>query len=188
MNSTWVIDSEWRRSYSAGWNYEYVKDLATLSIGNKSSASIDATGSVYTSTTGVSVSNLAVKRDAGTFDYRVSWTSPAASDPNSANIRGYEVCSYSLINGAYAGLATNPKFPTYTTKMRCRVVNSSTTTTILEQAFWCPSLSVCALQARNFFVQVRPWVGVQRPQVAGTSGTVWVDWNRNTFVTARPAS
>ncbi|MFM7211524.1 MAG: calcium-binding protein, partial [Actinomycetota bacterium] len=118
VKSAWVIDAEWRRSYGAGWNYEWVKDLAVLSGGNKSSTWLDATGSVYTSTTGVSVSNLAVKRDAGTFDYRVSWTPPAASDPNSANIRGYEVCSYSLINGVYSGLATNPKFPTYTTKMR----------------------------------------------------------------------
>ncbi|MFM7212040.1 MAG: hypothetical protein ACKOYQ_08590 [Actinomycetota bacterium] len=67
-------------------------------------------------------------------------------------------------------------------------MSSSTTATTLEQAFWCPSLAVCALQARNFFVQVRPWVGVQRPQSIGTSSTVWVDWNRNTFVTARPAS
>ncbi|MFM7596762.1 MAG: hypothetical protein ACKO70_00060, partial [Actinomycetota bacterium] len=188
VNSAWVIDAEWRRSYGAGWKYEWVKDLAVLSVGNKSSASLNATGSVYTSTTGVSVSNVSVKRDAGTFDYRVSWTPPPSTDPNAANIRGYEVCSYSLINGVYSGLATNPKFPTYTTKMRCRIVSSSTTATTLEQAFWCPSLAVCALQARNFFVQLRPWVGVQRPQSIGTSSTVWVDWNRNTFVTARPAS
>jgi hypothetical protein len=196
VNSAWVIDAEWRRSYGAGWNYEWVKDLAYLSVGNKSSASLNATGSVYTSTAGVSVSNVSVKRDAGTMlrrpvgsiDYRVAWTPPPSSNPNAANIRGYEVCSYSLINGVYSGLATNPKFPTYTTKMRCRVVSASTTTTTLEQAFWCPSLAVCAPQARNFFVQVRPWMGVQRPQSIGTSRTVWVDWNRNTFVTARPAS
>lgn len=188
VNSAWVIDAEWRRSYGAGWNYEWVKDLAVLSVGNKSSASLNATGSVYTSTTGVSVNNVSVKRDAGTFDYRVSWTPPPSSDPNAANIRGYEVCSYSYTDGVYSGLATNPKFRTYTTKMRCRIVSSSTTTTTLEQAFWCPSLSVCALQARNFFVQVRPWVGLQRLQSIGTSSTVWVDWNRNTFVTARPAS
>jgi len=188
VNSAWVIDAEWRRSYGAGWNYEWVKDLAVLSVGNKSSASLNATGSVYTSTTGVSVNNVSVKRDAGTFDYRVSWTPPPSSDPNAANICGYEVCSYSYTDGVYSGLATNPKFRTYTTKMRCRIVSSSTTTTTLEQAFWCPSLAVCALQARNFFVQLRPWVGVQRPQTIGTSSTVWVDWNRNTFVTARPAS
>jgi len=187
VKSAWVIDEEWRRSYGAGWKYEWVKDLAVLSVGNKSSAWLDATGSVYTSTTGVSVSNVSVKQ-VGTFDYRVSWTPPPSSDPNAANIRGYEVCSYSLINGVYSGLATNPKFPTYTTKMRCRIVSSSTTTTTLGQAFWCPSLAVCALEARNFFVQVRPWVGVQEPQSIGTSGTVWVDWNRNTFLTARPAS
>ena len=188
VNSAWVIDAEWRRSYGAGWNYENVKDLAVLSVGNKSSAAVDAAGSVYTSTSGVSVSNLTVKRDAGTFDYRVAWTPPPSSDPNTANVRGYEVCSYSLINGVYTGLRINPKFPTYTTKMRCRVVSPSATTTTLEQAHWCPSLAVCALQARNFFVQVRPWVGVQRPQSIGTSSTVWVDWNRSTFVTARPAS
>ncbi|MFM9136505.1 MAG: hypothetical protein ACKOT0_13925, partial [bacterium] len=112
-------------------------------------------------------------------------------NPNTGGVPGsveVSVSAASLNTGVYSGRASNPKCPTYTTKMRCRLVSASTTATTLEQAFWCPSLAVCALQARNFYVQVRPWGGVQRPESVGTNGTVWVDWNRNTFVTARPAS
>ncbi|MFM9136108.1 MAG: calcium-binding protein, partial [bacterium] len=122
LRSRWVLDATWGKDYGRGWNAALVSSLVRAGQPvNATSTPVTSASDVYNSTTGASVSNLTVKRDAGTFAYRVSWTPPAASDPNTVNMRGYEVCSYSLINGVYSGLASNPKFPTYTTKMRCRV-------------------------------------------------------------------
>lgn len=189
LRSRWVLDATWAKDYGRGWNASLVSAFVWSDQPvNAASSSVSSPFDVYNSATGVKVTDLTVKRDAGTFTYRVAWMPPPSSDPNAANIRGYEVCHYSLINGVYSGLATNPKFPTYTTKVRCRVVSASTSSATIAQDSWCPTVGACALHARNFYVQVRPWVGVQRPESVGTNGTVWVDWNRNTFVTARPAS
>ena len=181
VTSFWVADAQWSKTHGRGYppNVSTLMAQAQLPIGPMR---VVASEPIYTSNEGARVTNVRAQWEANNA-VRVTWGAPASSDPNATNMRGYEVCAWSPTT-----------FPIHTfnypavQNMRCHITQLRQRVFTAEE--WCPSWgrpdgTTCAQYRSQMFVQVRPWVG--RAEVSLLwPGTAWRDWNRETWVTAKP--
>jgi len=181
VRSRWALDWWWKLRYGEQFN-----DLVTSSIGAFSRdrpTFIESPWLIHTSNAGVKVRNLKLTwRD--NLGLRATWDAPADNTPSVVNVRGYEVCFYTTQRYVYLD-----DYPTVS-HIKCWITARDQRVLTPSRDDWCPpftyvSPDFCARAAANVFVQVRPWVGSAQAQSI-YPGSVWTDWNRNTFEFARP--
>ena len=183
VTSFWVADTQWTEKYGSGYplNISTLMAQAQLPIGPMRAT---AASPIYTSNQGVQVNDVRAQWGANNA-VKVTWRPPASSDPNTTNMRGYEVCVWSTLEIPLHSF----NYPAVQ-NMRCTVTGTSVQEREFSADEWCPSWgrpdgSTCAQYRSQMYVQVRPWVG--RAEVSLLwPGTAWRDWNRGTWITAKP--
>lgn len=186
VHARWSLDRIWQQKHGAGFNDQVLAlGMSVARLSRYISDEVQAQLPVYISNDGATVRNLLVRwRDD--LGLRVTWDAPEASNPNSVNLRGYEVCLFNVQPFVYSN-----DYPTLSF-VRCWITAPDQRVFTPSAEDWCPAQSRfaifygCASYRKYMFAQVRPWVGETKAEIVFPVN-VWGDWNRNTFVAARPS-
>lgn len=184
VTAFWVIDDAWRDRY--GFGYPSAVAGAMVSAQRDiNRPNVLITSGVFTNDAGVRVNNLNARWGAND-SIQVSWQ-PPSNFPGITNMRGYEVCTWTNSNSTVYTANYPP-----VQNMYCQVVRMEARSLSFTASQWCSSADLpvgdnCAALRSQAYVQVRPWVGNARVELL-SPGTAWRDWNRHTWVTARPTS
>lgn len=195
MRSQRSLDQTWQQNYGQGFSAAGIAGANYLLSQYSSVAAVDLPGtSIYSGGgVGVKVRNLTAAWEQGS-KVRVTFDPPDPKNPNSTNVRGYEICIMTDRARVHNG-----DYPT-TSRIICSIhvpenistgVDSTRITWEFDRNSWCTPggyyymAKMCPLLVPDVYVQVRPWVGSVR-LLAYFDGTVWEDWNRNTWVAVKP--
>lgn len=200
LRSQRILDETWRQTYGLGFNTAGITGANYLldQITSKSIVDLPGTAIYSGGGAGVKVRNLSASWvqyfGASGLSAEVSFDPPDSGDPNSTNVRGYEICISTDRARVYS-----PNYPV-TSRINCSIyvpdtissgVGSATITTVFGVDSWCTPggyysvAELCPLLQRNTYVQVRPWVGSVQLEAA-SDGTLWKDWNRHTWTAVKP--
>lgn len=186
IQSRWSLDRIWQQRHGAGFNDQVLAmGMSVARLSRYISDEAQTRVPVYLSNDGATVRNLRVDWRDG-LGLRVAWDAPDASNPNTVNLRGYEVCLLNVQQYVYS-----TDYPTLSF-VRCWITAPDQRVFTPSAEDWCPAQSRfavfygCASYRRYMFAQVRPWVGETKAESVFPIN-VWSDWNRNTFVAARPS-